>query len=65
MGEFIDPEEVESIVEKCIQAMFEDDRLFTAWEVTFLEQVECDIEEKPITPKQWEKLQEIYEEKVS
>jgi len=62
---FIDPEEVEEKLAECLEAMDDDDDLFTSWEVSFLESLELYIEEHAITAKQWGTLKRIYEAKVN
>jgi hypothetical protein len=57
---FIDPEQVETMVESCMEAMEEDDDLFSSWEVSFLENLEQYIVDHPVTDKQYDKLLECF-----
>jgi hypothetical protein len=62
---FIDPEEVEEKLRECMEAMDDDDDLFSSWEVSFLEDLELYVEEHAITQKQWRKLRQIHEGKIN
>jgi len=65
LPQHIDPEEVETMLEECLEAMEDDEEKFTSWEVSFLESIENVINDRVLTDAQWESLQQIHEEKVT
>lgn len=62
--EHIDPEEVETMLEECLEAIEDDEEKFTSWEISFLESIENFVNDRVLTDAQWEKLQQIHEEKA-
>lgn len=63
--DFIDPQEVEELLDGCLARMRKSPDSFTAWEREFLTSLEqrLDIGDVP-SGKQWDKLQQIYEDKA-
>lgn len=63
---FIDPAAAEEILEVCLEALNADPPscAFTIWEMTFLESLEAQFEEQTITEDQWQKLKQIYRERL-
>jgi hypothetical protein len=63
---FIDPAAAEEILETCLEALNAEPMAcaFTDWEQEFLESLEVQLEEQSITEEQWQKLKQIYRERV-
>jgi hypothetical protein len=63
---FIDPAAAEDILETCLEALNAEPSPygFTDWEQEFLESLEVQLEERAITEEQWQKLKQIYRERV-
>lgn len=63
---FIDPAAAEEILEACLVELntASTSCAFTDWEQEFLESLEVQLEEQTITEEQWQKLKQIYRERV-
>jgi len=59
-----DEEQIEMMIEECLEALADNSSKFTAWEQTFLEDLEGVNDFEHLTDKQVEKLTQIYEDKV-
>lgn len=59
-----DEEQIEHMIEACLQALNEDETIFSSWEQIFLEDIENVNDFKHLTDKQIAKLEQIYEDKI-
>ena len=59
----MDESQIEKMLEACLELLEDVDHPFTAWEVTFIEDVEEANETGHLSDFQVEKLEQIYEER--